>query len=143
MKMILTNNFKGLQHIGVPVSSLERSRQFYARLGFAEVMQAGFEDGGEPGRCAMLKRGDALLELYQLPERALVEIRARADGHVDHIAFDVLDIRAAFAEITAAGLQPIEPEPVFLQFWEHGCWYFAIRGPDGEKLEFNEVIVKG
>ena len=46
----------------------------------------------------------------------------------------------AFTEITEAGLDIIEEAPVFLDFWEKGCRYFAVRGPDGEKLEFNQIL---
>jgi len=140
MSQPLEGNFNGLQHIGIPVTDLERSRLFYARLGFEEVLSAGFLENGEPGRCLMMRRGPALVELYQLPQAALAEIRARSDGHVDHVAFAVDDIRSAFQELKGLGFETIEPEPVFLQFWERGCWYFAIRGPDGEKLEFNEIV---
>jgi catechol 2,3-dioxygenase-like lactoylglutathione lyase family enzyme len=140
MDQPLTNNFFGLQHIGIPVTDLERSRRFYTRLGFSEAMTAGFMENGEPGQCSMMERGEALVELYQLPAAALAEIRTRRDGHVDHIAFAVGDIQAAFGELKGLGFETIEPQPVFLNFWEHGCWYFAIRGPDGEKLEFNERI---
>ena len=142
MDLPLLDNFHGLQHIGIPVTNLERSRNFYGRLGFTQAMSAGFLEDGEPGQCLMMQRGGALVELYQLPPSALAEIRARSDGHVDHIAFDVRDVQAAFAELKALGFETIEPQPVFLHFWEHGCWYFAIRGPDGEKLEFNEIVKK-
>jgi lactoylglutathione lyase len=29
--------------------------------------------------------------------------------------------------------------PAFLDFWEKGCKYSAVRGQDGEKLEFNQM----
>jgi catechol 2,3-dioxygenase-like lactoylglutathione lyase family enzyme len=136
----LNNNFNGLSHIGIPVTDLERSRRFYARLGFQEAMSAGFIENGEPGQCVMMRRGLVIVELYQLPQGTLVEIKARGDGHVDHVAFAVNDIRTAFQELKGLGFETIELEPVFLNFWEHGCWYFAIRGPDGEKLEFNQIV---
>jgi catechol 2,3-dioxygenase-like lactoylglutathione lyase family enzyme len=140
MNQTLSDNFNGLQHIGIPVTDLERSQSFYARLGFQEAMSAGFLEAGEPGQCVMMERSGVLVELYQLPAGALAGIRARNDGHVDHVAFSVSDIRTAFQELKGLGFETIEPEPVFLHFWEHGCWYFAIRGPDGEKLEFNEIV---
>lgn len=129
-----------LQHIGVPVTDLETSRAFYERLGFTNVMRAGFTDGGLPGTCIMMQLNDIIIELYQLPEHALNEIRSRGNGHIDHIAFDVNDIDETFEAIKQAGLNSIEPEPVFLQFWERGCKYFNITGPDGERLEFNQIL---
>jgi lactoylglutathione lyase len=34
----------------------------------------------------------------------------------------------------------VEDEPVFLAFWKKGCRFFNIKGPDGERLEFNEIL---
>jgi catechol 2,3-dioxygenase-like lactoylglutathione lyase family enzyme len=129
-----------IQHIGIPVTDIARSEAFYNRLGFANVMQAGFTDGGQPGTCLMMQRGAMIIELYQLPEHALGEIRSRKNGHIDHVAFDVPDIDTAFAVLTEAGFNILEPEPVLLHFWERGCKYFNITGPDGERLEFNQIL---
>jgi lactoylglutathione lyase len=38
------------------------------------------------------------------------------------------------------GFSPIEMEPVYLPFWKKGCKYFYILGPDGERLEFCEIL---
>jgi len=129
-----------IQHIGIPVSNILSSQQFYKKLGFESVMQAPFEQENEKGTCVMMKNGSIIIELYQLPEKFLGEIKARKDGHIDHIAFDVPDIDASFRWIKLAGLQPLEAEPQFLQFWQKGCKYFNIAGPDGERLEFNQML---
>ena len=138
--MLLSGNFKGLQHIGLPVSDLARSREFYGKLGFREVMTAQFALDGQPGHVAMMQREAVVVELYQMPEKYLADIRARNDGHIDHVAFSVADVDAAYAELKAAGLAPLEPEPVFLNFWKAGCRFFVILGPDGERLEFNQIL---
>lgn len=129
-----------IQHIGIPITDLTASQAFYERLGFANVMQAGFTDGGKPGTCIMMQREQMVIELYQLPEPGLSEIRSRGNGHIDHVAFNVPDIDEAFATVKQAGFNIIEPEPVFLQFWANGCKYFNITGPDGERLEFNQIL---
>ena len=67
-------------------------------------------------------------------------IRQRKDGHVDHVAFDVEDIDVAFETLTNAGFNVLEEHPVFLPFWKNGCKYFNITGPDGERLEFNQIL---
>ena len=140
MNPLLSGNFQGLQHIGLPVTDLARSLAFYQRLGFETIMTAEFGADDDKGHVAMLQRASAVLELYQLPEKMLADIRTRNDGHFDHTAFSVDDVDAAFRDLTAAGLLPEQPEPIFLDFWEHGCRYFTIRGPDGEKLEFNQIL---
>jgi lactoylglutathione lyase len=133
-------NIAAIQHIGIPVTNIQNSEAFYMRLGFANVMKAGFGPENGRGTCIMMKRGDMIIELYQLPEKDLAEIRSRKNGHIDHVAFDVPDIDAAYATLKEAGLNPIEPEPVFLNFWDKGCKYFNITGPDGERLEFNQIL---
>ncbi len=129
-----------LQHVGLPVTNLEASSAFYEGLGFVQVMNSTFDHGRGIGIVSMLKQGDIVLELYQMPEPELEKIRQRKDGRIDHMAFDVQDIEAAFATLTSGGYTVVEPEPVFLPFWKQGCRYFNILGPDGERLEFNQIL---
>jgi catechol 2,3-dioxygenase-like lactoylglutathione lyase family enzyme len=129
-----------LQHIGIPVTDLKRSEAFYEKLGFRNVMKSEFEHKGDKGLVAMMQQGSMIIEIYQMPEAELSAIRSRQDGHVDHIAFDVDDIEAAFSELKNASFHILEESPVFLPFWEKGCRYFNILGPDGERLEFNQII---
>lgn len=133
-------NIRAIQHIGIPVTNIINSVLFYSKLGFVNVMEAPFNHHGGQGTCIMMKRDAMMMELYQMPDSALPEIASRKDGHIDHIAFDVTDIDEAYAIIKQGGFNIIEPEPVFLQFWENGCRYFNITGPDGERLEFNQVL---
>ena len=62
------------------------------------------------------------------------------DGFVDHITFDVDDIDTTFNLLKQASFNVIEQAPVFLPFWKNGCKYFNILGPDGERLEFNQLL---
>ncbi|MEH6580052.1 MAG: VOC family protein [Amphritea sp.] len=140
MKKLLNNNFIGIQHIGIPVTQIERSKDFYRRLGFESVMEKTFPQQGGNITAVMMRREDAVIELYQLPASELDAIGHRTDGSIDHIAFSVTDIDAAFRELKAAGEDIIEDSPARLDFWKNGCRYFAIRGPDGEKLGFNEIL---
>jgi len=129
-----------IQHIGIPVTNLTASESFYEKLGFTNVMSARFDYAGDKGKVAMMQRGNMIMELYQMPESALHEIRSRKNGHIDHIAFDVPDIDVAFETLSNAGFEVIETAPVHLAFWKNGCRYFNITGPDGERLEFNQVL---
>lgn len=139
--MLLKDNLQGLQHIGLPVTDLERSKMFYARLGFLEVMRTDLPRTTEPVRVSMMQHERLTLELYQLEPEERRQIARRTDGHIDHLALDVLDIEQAYQEICAAGLEVLEdPAPVFLPFWDHGVRFFTIRGPDGEKVEFNQIL---
>ena len=139
--MLLQGNLQGLQHLGIPVTDLERSKAFYMQLGFTEAMRTDIPRQSEPVRVAMMQHENFTIELYQLDQERRQEIAQRTDGHIDHVALNVLDIEQAYAEIKSAGLEILEDNaPVFLPFWEHGVKYFTVRGPDGEKIEFNQIL---
>lgn len=130
----------GLQHIGIPVTDLKRSEIFYEGLGFKNVMTSHFEINNEKGFVSMMQRDALIIEIYQMPPAELAEIKLRKNGHIDHIAFDVDDIDATFALLKSNGYHVIEDAPVFLNFWTKGCKYFNMLGPDGERLEFNQIL---
>lgn len=129
-----------LQHIGIPVTNLKNSITFYEGLGFSNVMQAQFDMNHEKGDVAMLQNGEVIVELYQMPESEIPAVKARGNGHIDHIAFDIDDVEACYLKMQEEGYAVQEPAPVFLQFWTKGCKYFNILGPDGERIEFNEIL---
>ncbi len=137
---MLGDNLTGFQHLGLPVTDLDASKAFYARLGFTEVMARELPRGGGMLHVSMMELNGFILELYQLPGAEGEAVKQRRDGHIDHIALDVGDINAAFQAICAAGLTPLEETPVFLPFWEQGIYYFNIRGLDGERIEFCERV---
>jgi lactoylglutathione lyase len=104
-------------------------------------MQAHFPYGAdEKGTCIMMRLGSITIELYEMPEPDNTEVKNRKNGHIDHIAFDVADIDETYQMLKEAGYHPIEAAPVQLDFWEKGCKYFNILGPDGERLEFNQIL---
>ena len=140
MEKQLQDLINHLQHIGIPVSDIAASEAFYNQLGFSKVMQSTFDEEGESGTCIMLKNKNLILELYQLPDKKLNEIRERKNGHIDHITFDVDDIGLTFNLLKSSSFKVIEEQPVFLPFWSNGCKYFNILGPDGERLEFNQIL---
>jgi catechol 2,3-dioxygenase-like lactoylglutathione lyase family enzyme len=129
-----------LQHIGIPVTDIKVSEAFYQQLGFINVMDSSFDHNGCIGTMMMMRLKEIIIELYQLPENDLVEIRNRKDGHIDHVTFDVSDVDKAFLTLKEASFDIVEEQPVFLPFWEKGCRYFNILGPDGERLEFNQIL---
>jgi lactoylglutathione lyase len=134
-------NFSKLQHIGIPVRSLDHTTRFYDLLGFEEVMRKPFSHVEGQGICVMMQKGDIMLEFYQLPPSVIErEVMTRKDGQIDHVAFDVPDIDVAFDTLKTCGFAPLQDAPVHLDFWEKGVRFFHIVGPDGERLEFNQVL---
>jgi catechol 2,3-dioxygenase-like lactoylglutathione lyase family enzyme len=129
-----------IQHIGIPAHDLEVSIPFYERLGFENVMESPFEFDGGFGTCVMMKNHEVIVELYQMPEKQLSEIKARSNGHVDHFAIDVADVDHAFETLKKAGFEILESTPTFLQFWKNGTRFFNVKGPSGEIIEFNQIL---
>lgn len=130
----------GLQHVGIPVTNIRTSETFYQGLGFSKVMEAPFDYNGDTGTCIMMKRDTIMMELYQFPPQELPGIGARGDGHIDHISFGVPDVDEAFTTLKDAGYSIVEDTPTFLKFFDNGVRFFFILGPDGERLEFNQVL---
>lgn len=137
---MLSARITGFQHLGLPVTDLQRSKTFYLRLGFREALATTLTMPDGDILVAMLEIADFVLELYQLSGMAGAEIGTRGHGHIDHFALDVDDIQQVWATVTAAGLMPLESAPVFLPFWEKGVYYFNVLGPDGERVEFNQRV---
>ena len=81
-------NFKGLQHIGIPTNDMDKTVEFYKKIGFEVAHET--KDGDV--RVVFLKLRDLILETYENKEAAL------CDGAVDHIAFDVVDIEEAYKD---------------------------------------------
>ncbi len=130
-----------IQHIGIPVSDIKISEAFYIKLGFKNIMAATFESENEKGGIvAMMERSGMIIELYQMHENQLSEIRNRKNGHIDHFAFDVDDTQETYQLLKNNNFTIIESAPIFLNFWKKGCAYFNILGPDKERLEFNQII---
>jgi len=129
-----------LQHVGLPVTDIRRSVAFYESLGFRDTMSREFVHQGETVRVAMMEKSGVVMELYQLGPADLEEVRTRRNGHIDHVAFDVDDIDATYRILKENGFAPLEPEPVELPFFRRGMKFFFILGPDGERLEFSQIL---
>lgn len=48
MEKLLEHNFKGIQHVGIPVTNLQKSVQFYNKLGFEVAMEGQFTHNLSP-----------------------------------------------------------------------------------------------
>jgi catechol 2,3-dioxygenase-like lactoylglutathione lyase family enzyme len=142
-----------LHHIGIPVSDLERSIAWYERvLGLALNKRAQSSGAGvalavevpeAQMNVAFLAVGDhLLLELleYTHPRGRPYDL-ANCDVGAVHVCFEVDDILAAYADLTAAGIAfnhaPIElgPDAGNLE----GYWFAYFRDPDGIQLELFQL----
>jgi lactoylglutathione lyase len=126
----------GIAHVGIRVAELERSRQFYALLGFELV--AG-PLGSEP--VAILEHAAGIeinLILNAQRERqhnVLMEEPVKHAGYT-HIALGCRDIEAARASLEAAGIA-ISGGPVT---FPNGHRAIFVRDPDRNVIELHQAI---
>lgn len=136
-------------HAGLSVSSLERSLAFYRDLFEMEVERilepAPERDlgriNGLPGsraRIAHLRKGEAMLELFEYLEprgRPVPADHRQADLGFIHAGFASSDVREDYRRLKEAGVsflgEPVEFRP--------GVWVVYFRGPDGEVGELRQV----
>lgn len=120
----------GVQHIGIPTNDIEKTKAFFASLGFTVAYST--VNGTE--KVAFLQLGNLVIETW---ESGLATMRY---GSIDHIAIDVKDIDRLFETVKAAGFKLLDDHVCSLPFWEHGVKFFTIEGPDCEKIEFCERL---
>jgi catechol 2,3-dioxygenase-like lactoylglutathione lyase family enzyme len=114
-----------LWHIAVPVDDLERSVDFYSRLGFAMVGR----DEHPTMRQAFvsLGRGGFTIELFVPQGEQAGAPRLRPD----HLAFECSNIESYRSEVLSSGLAASAVET-----FPGGMKHFELRDPDNTKLDF-------
>lgn len=120
----------GLQHIGLPTNDMAATAAFYQSLGFALVHQA--DNAGE--KVCFFQLAGVCIEAYENGRAA------GRPGAIDHIALDVDDIHAAWKAVRAAGYETREDSVRTLPFWTRGVSFFNIQGPNGETVEFSQIL---
>ena len=96
------------RHIGLVVSDLERSTEFYRGLGFATVSDIPWDDGSRAIR--FLRSGSFELELFWYAKTPPAPVAPEGGQQLGfrHLAFLVDDIDAALTSLKAAGV--VAPE---------------------------------
>ena len=130
--MSISDKITGLQHIGVPTKSVEASKAFYAKLGFAVDWETSPEPGTKP--VAFMKKGSAVVELYQSDRTS------GAEGAIAHIALDVTDVNEMFEDIKKAGFELANDHVITNKLYDRGTAYFMVYGPSRELVEFNQRL---
>ena len=119
--MDLKNYSTGVQHIGIPTNDIDKTVEFYHKLGFETAFETVNEEANE--KVVFLKLGTLVVETYE-----------------NHVALDVRDIEEIFQYINEAGLNSTQDTIHFLPFWENGVKFFTIEGPNKEKVEFSQYL---
>ncbi len=122
----------GIQHVGLPVSDIDKTIEFYTALGFEPALLTENKAANE--RVAFLQLGNLIIEAYGN------KVTEKKSGAIDHIALDVKNIDELYEEIRKEGHRIVEEKVMSLPFWENGVKFFTILGPDNEKIEFCEKL---
>ncbi len=137
----------GIHHIAVGVPDFQAGLEFYTQvLGFEQVENTAFS-GPNPAveaaiglkqpsaHMAMLRGGNAYIELWQYTEPVPKDLRAKPNDYgYPHFALEVKDIEAEHARLTAAGMQFVGP-PV--DFGDSAAVYGS--DPFGNVIEIYEI----
>lgn len=121
---------RGLQHIGIPTNDLRATVAFYQHLGFEEAYRT-LNDGVA---VVFLRLGELTIETYENGQAT-----GKA-GAVDHIALDVTDAEAALEESKRRGHKILDGGLCSLPFWTNGVKFYKIEGPNGEIVEFSQML---
>jgi catechol 2,3-dioxygenase-like lactoylglutathione lyase family enzyme len=132
--MALSDYVLALQHIGVPTSDLKKSTAFFVSLGFYVIERETIPNS--ENQVAFLQCRNVVLEIYEEPGMG----SPRTVGAIDHIALDVSDIQATYAEALAMDLPFVEEGIQFLPFGIAGVRYFSVKGPDNVIVEYNQKL---
>lgn len=124
-----SENVNGLQHIGIPTENIKAAVEFYQKLGFQTALQTE----NEGIQVYFMRFGNLTLEIYE------TDRQAGCDGAINHIAIDVKDIEAAFADAVKDGMKILE-EITYLPYWANGIKYFIVEGPSRERVEFAQYL---
>ena len=127
-----------IDHIGLVVSDLARSIEFYAQLGFRVERRMEFPGvelvilaSGEPdaAKLELLRYAETDLSHPVPTDRTLLGLR--------HLAIHVADVSATFERLERGGVRML-PDPPFQQ--AGGPPIAFGLDPDGVLLEFTEIV---
>ena len=127
-----TENVTGIQHIGIPTNDIEETVAFYRSLGFEIALRTVNEAAGE--QVCFLRLKNLCIETYQNG------CAVGKPGAIDHVALDVANVEDAFAKDKQSVYTMLDKEVQFLPFWDNGVRFFTILGPNGEKVEFSQML---
>lgn len=130
---------QGWSHLAIKVSNLQASISFYENLGFSKAGEGYLDTPDGRLYIGFVDNHGFQLELIQLTGAGLEKLKSRGNGRIDHVALSVKDAKEAFYEAKKSGCHVLDLFLKELPFFEHGIRYFTILGPDGEKIELNQI----
>ncbi|HTO13895.1 MAG TPA: VOC family protein [Candidatus Binatia bacterium] len=97
---------KGLDHVGLTVTDMDRSLDFYTRLGLEVLRTSGPDAKGV--RSAVVKVGGQELNVFSRPDLVPLDARDNAVG-MDHfcLRMEAASVEALMADLRQAGLEVV------------------------------------
>ncbi len=124
---------KGLAHIAIFTTDLQKSIAFYERLGGVLQARDAVQKPTGVNQLALLAWCGITLELIEPHDGTDVQPQA---GAIPHFAIEVSDLAAAAQEVRNAGIDTFltaEPKALPQLFGGLTNWFFT--GPSGEQIE--------
>lgn len=139
----------GMNHVGVSVSNLDRSVEFYRDVLGMSLVVAGQVGGesyervfglkGARARGALLRLGNFQIELFEFAEPVPHPVdpnRPVCDHGITHFCLDVSDIHGEYRRLAAAGVRFHCPPEEF----SGEAYATYARDPDGNVFELRQRI---
>ena len=129
----MARKLSGLAHIGILVTDMEKSKDFYLNtLRFDFKAEHELPNGVKLFFC---DAGSCQIELVQMPDPA-----AKPEGVVSHIAIECKNIEGWVEELRAKGV-PFESDSIgVMADLLGGAKNIFLAGPDGERIELWQYI---
>ena len=124
---------RGLSHIGIQTTDLQKATDFYIEhLGFHLIYKKTLENGV---KCWFVENGGLVLEFV---DRGIP--CACPDGPIYHVALEVCGIENLVDELRQKGIIPAEiPLGANRNFFPSGIKNIFFEGPCGERIELFEL----
>jgi len=133
----MKEHFMGPAHVAVYTKDIEKSIEFYEKLGGKTLCRSQRQLPEGPKLLALVDFGGMPLELTQCPFEMPFD-----EGVCAHFGIYVDDIEAAAAAVLASGVETHfttpEKRTVPELFGGHYVWFFV--GPSGEQIELMQKI---
>jgi catechol 2,3-dioxygenase-like lactoylglutathione lyase family enzyme len=144
----------GMHHLGLTVTNLERSLEYYRRMFGLEPEFVATGDGEELSQAvgvpeakltfAFLRLGNGTVELLEYDNDRQTQYGLRnSDVGAPHLCFDVADIDAAYEELLARGADFYSAPLRITDGPLAGCAFAYFRDPDGLTLEIFQKAADG
>jgi lactoylglutathione lyase len=124
--------FESLAHVAIRVADVNRSLEFYAKIGIAEMFRV-HHDNGDLWLIYLRITDDQYLEMF--PKAANVEAHEPMSNGLNHFCLEVADIEETLRELSELGIPlhiPLKTSvDCNIQAW--------IKDPDGNRIELMQM----